>query len=88
MCGIIGIIANYSLSNDELGRAEVAVERLEKRGPDARGIVNYDSAVLAHRRLSIVVQIQLLTSPWKMLASVIQLFLTVRFITIKYLKMI
>ena len=54
MCGITGIIANYSLSNDELNRTAVAVKCLEKRGPDAEGIVNYGSAVLAHRRLSII----------------------------------
>ena len=54
MCGITGIIANYALSYDELARTEVAVKRLEKRGPDATGIVNYGSTILGHRRLSII----------------------------------
>ena len=54
MCGIAGIIANYSLTDSELSRTKNAIQKLEKRGPDAEGFVSYDSTVLAHRRLSII----------------------------------
>jgi len=54
MCGITGIITNYTLSSDELARTKKAADRLAKRGPDAEGMVNYESTVLAHRRLSII----------------------------------
>jgi len=54
MCGIAGIIANYSLTESELSKTKSAIQKLEKRGPDAEGFVSYDSVVLAHRRLSII----------------------------------
>lgn len=54
MCGIAGIIANHSLSKEDFIRCQNASNQLAKRGPDAEGIANYDWAILAHRRLSII----------------------------------
>lgn len=54
MCGIAGIIANHSLSEEDFIRCQNASNQLSKRGPDAEGIANYDWAILAHRRLSII----------------------------------
>ena len=54
MCGITGIISNYSLSESEGKQVERAVAKIEKRGPDAEGIKSYGSSILGHRRLSII----------------------------------
>lgn len=54
MCGIAGIIANHSLSKEDFILCQNASNQLAKRGPDAEGIANYDWAILAHRRLSII----------------------------------
>ena len=54
MCGITGIISNYSLSESEGKQVERAVVKIEKRGPDAKGIKSYGSSILGHRRLSII----------------------------------
>ncbi len=54
MCGIAGIIANHSLSKEDFIRCQNASNQLAKRGADAEGIANYDWAILAHRRLSII----------------------------------
>ena len=51
MCGIAGIVN----SNRETARKSVGemLESLQRRGPDDKGIEEWDSAVLGHRRLSI-----------------------------------
>lgn len=54
MCGISGIVSNRPLFDIEKQRLEVATERLEKRGPDAKGICVFQKAALGHRRLSII----------------------------------
>ncbi|MDB4061930.1 hypothetical protein N8371_03800 [Vicingaceae bacterium] len=86
MCGITGIIANYSLSNDELARTEVAIKRLKKRGPDAAGIVSYDSTVLGHRRLSIIDTNSASNQPMEDASKRYSIVLMERFITIRDLK--
>ena len=54
MCGIAGIIANHSLTDDDFSRSTKASNQLTKRGPDAEAIKNYDTTIFVHRRLSIV----------------------------------
>lgn len=54
MCGIAGIIANHSLTDDDFSRSKKASNQLARRGPYAEDIKNYDTAILVHRRLSII----------------------------------
>ena len=48
MCGIIGIVGEKRPS------ISLALETLNKRGPDARGIEQFSSCTLGHTRLSII----------------------------------
>ncbi|MBL4709489.1 MAG: asparagine synthase (glutamine-hydrolyzing) [Flavobacteriales bacterium] len=54
MCGIAGIISNQVLVSNQLERLNNAVEKIAKRGPDAKGLENYGTAAIGHRRLSII----------------------------------
>jgi asparagine synthase (glutamine-hydrolysing) len=54
MCGIAGIVAADTLSPDDRFRVVRMRDVLTHRGPDDAGLAEYDRALLAHRRLSIV----------------------------------
>src|SRR6266851_6718382 len=55
MCGIAGIAVQNGRTRPEDRECVVRMTDLERhRGPDAEGIGVYDSAVLGHRRLSIL----------------------------------
>ena len=54
MCGIAGIVrARARLVDDEATVARMT-EDLRHRGPDGEGLLALDTAVLGHRRLSII----------------------------------
>lgn len=54
MCGIAGIIAFDEVGEHNLQFLETATDRLERRGPDSRGIFRHKNVGLGHRRLSII----------------------------------
>jgi asparagine synthase (glutamine-hydrolysing) len=54
MCGIAGVVASAPLSEDVRERVIRMRESLAHRGPDEAGLYADPSAVLGHRRLSIV----------------------------------
>lgn len=54
MCGIVGIISKNNLYETDLDCLNKAVEKLERRGPDASGIKPFEKIALGHRRLSII----------------------------------
>lgn len=54
MCGIAGIISKKDLAEGPLNNLASAIEQLEKRGPDAKGLKNCGRVAFGHRRLSII----------------------------------
>ena len=54
MCGIAGIVATNGFHSDTHARAVRMRDVMAHRGPDDAGLHSDDSAVLVHRRLSIV----------------------------------
>mgnify|MGYP003668509108 CR=1 FL=1 len=54
MCGICGIIAFDEVGQLNLSQIKEATTLLEKRGPDAEGIIAENNIALGHRRLSII----------------------------------
>jgi len=54
MCGIVGIISQNEVLKNELSQLHSGIEKLEKRGPDASGSINFGNAAFGHRRLSII----------------------------------
>lgn len=53
MCGIAGVVSGPEHKTDK-SRMENALLTLEKRGPDASGIVEFNDGYFGHRRLSII----------------------------------
>lgn len=49
MCGIFGCVGNIDKE-----KAEMCIERIKHRGPDALGVEEFHGATLAHARLSII----------------------------------
>jgi asparagine synthase (glutamine-hydrolysing) len=54
MCGIAGLISTDALDDSAPGRALAMRDSLAHRGPDEEGLHTEPTAILAHRRLSIV----------------------------------
>ena len=54
MCGIVGIISRTELSTKRIEQLKLATSKLSKRGPDAKGLIHFESAAFGHRRLSII----------------------------------
>ncbi len=54
MCGIAGIVAFNEKGKTYFSTMESAVECLNKRGPDDRGVFLHENVLLAHTRLSII----------------------------------
>lgn len=54
MCGICGIVAFDEVGQLNLSQIKQATRLLEKRGPDAEGILQENNIALGHRRLSII----------------------------------
>lgn len=54
MCGITGAVSLNKDKNNCLNYIEQATEKLNKRGPDSKGIFNKDKIAFGHRRLSII----------------------------------
>ncbi len=54
MCGICGIVAFDQVGQLNLNNINKATHLLEKRGPDAEGIITENNIALGHRRLSII----------------------------------
>jgi asparagine synthase (glutamine-hydrolysing) len=54
MCGITGILAFNEAGKKHLARVSAATYCLQKRGPDAEGIVFTENAAFGHRRLKVI----------------------------------
>lgn len=54
MCGIAGIISKAELDEKDINHLKKSIQSLEKRGPDAEGILNFGEVAFGHRRLSII----------------------------------
>jgi asparagine synthase (glutamine-hydrolysing) len=54
MCGIAGLVSTDPLDDSASGRALAMRDSLAHRGPDEEGLHTEPTAILAHRRLSIV----------------------------------
>ncbi len=54
MCGITGIIAFDKVGQANLSKINLAVESLQKRGPDGKGVFVEKNIALGHRRLAIL----------------------------------
>ncbi len=54
MCGITGIIATTKAGKDYLCYSADAISKLNKRGPDASGVKDFENSSLAHSRLAII----------------------------------
>ena len=57
MCGIIGIISKKEIKNfrsDYFDPLSHALDQMEYRGPDNKGVWMEDGICLGHRRLSII----------------------------------
>jgi asparagine synthase (glutamine-hydrolysing) len=57
MCGILGVISKKEVKNfrtDYFDPLSLALDRMEYRGPDNKGIWTEDGICLGHRRLSII----------------------------------
>ena len=54
MCGITGLISKERVTEHQLDQLKLSVSKLESRGPDAEGIINYGRVAFGHRRLSII----------------------------------
>lgn len=54
MCGITGYYSRERVGQKQKDQLDSAIEKLSKRGPDAKGHAYFDNALLGHRRLSIL----------------------------------
>ncbi len=54
MCGIAGIVALSEKGKSSLDKIEAAVQCLNKRGPDAKGIFKHNSVAFGQTRLAII----------------------------------
>jgi asparagine synthase (glutamine-hydrolysing) len=54
MCGIAGFISFNEPISHSANHLEKALERLGKRGPDAKGVFRDNNCELGHTRLSII----------------------------------
>jgi asparagine synthase (glutamine-hydrolysing) len=54
MCGFLGYISKNTIDNSQRNQLESALDLLERRGPDGRGVYFEDNIFLGHRRLSII----------------------------------
>ncbi|MDL5048277.1 asparagine synthase (glutamine-hydrolyzing) [Oscillatoria amoena NRMC-F 0135] len=54
MCGFLGYISKNKIDSSQRNQLDSALDLLERRGPDGRGVYFADNIFLGHRRLSII----------------------------------